>query len=620
MKLRDWQEKRLVALKTASFHVSKHFEDVTLVIYTFPPKEREDEMFKLIKCSILHSWEVLGQLRTTIVADRPFDAVNDFAAQHPNVVDLQIAPNIIPSNIKTMSLDCIKNLHTRFHTPYCLIIQDDGMPIKDNLAVFLGKYDFIGAPIISDGWKRKLAYAVGLGSFNGGFSLRSKRFCEYASKMWFSFFSKFMPEDHRHLGEDFYYTTLLKFLPMTWWKFKFPNEKEAFRFAVDALNGHVKVPNDIKSFGFHGKDTAELLLGKDYSVRHIHSKTRDKHSPRLSIIVPCYRSEAYLQNILNDVLRQTFQDWELIVIGNGPLQEQQREITNEIAVRDHRVTYISIEEAGVSRARNYGINLAKGEWISFVDVDDRLSADWAENCLVHVERKPDVVVGGVCYRNLVKGTFSAEDLDVPEKGLYSEIPKNFLKLFLSNEATTYSTWTKIYNAKFLKSSNVRFNEDISIYEDAIFNLELALKCKSMFFVRQMGYEYCNHGKLSALRRCHKSLPVAVRLRRHLLEEALCASGENVDAVSMRINNEIIGESLDIILNEFRHGSISSFREKVQLARKLLDSSELKSAVRGISYFPINISHFMFRGFFLIDSALVCILVLATLFWIRNGNR
>lgn len=262
MKLRDWQRKRLSELEAKDFIESKYADRVTLVTYTFPPDGREGEMFDWIKCSILHSWDVLGALPTVIVANKSFKVVEDFAAKHARTVELQIAENIIPGNIKTMSLDCIKNLHSRFKTPYCLVIQDDGMPVIDNLSEFLGKYDFIGAPIISDGWKRTLAYAIGLGSFNGGFSLRSKKFCEYASRMWFSFLSKFMPEDHRHLGEDFYYTTLLKFLPMTWLRFRLPGMQTAFAFSVDALSGHVTIPADIQPFGFHGKDTAELMLDR----------------------------------------------------------------------------------------------------------------------------------------------------------------------------------------------------------------------------------------------------------------------------------------------------------------------------------------------------------------------
>ena len=256
MTLREWQIKRLEALDHIAFDASRYVDRVSVVIYTFPPAGREEEMFRWIMCSILHTWAILGKLNTVIVASSCFPAVARFAAEHEDVVDLQINTGLIPGNIKTMSLDCIKNLHARFSTPHCLIIQDDGFPLKDSLGNFLDRYDFVGAPIISDGWKRQLAYSIGMGSFNGGFSLRSRRLCEYASRSWFSIFSKFMDEDHRHLGEDFYYTTLLKFLPITWLRFRFPPMNTAFRFSIDGLDGHVTIPKDVEPFGFHGKYTA----------------------------------------------------------------------------------------------------------------------------------------------------------------------------------------------------------------------------------------------------------------------------------------------------------------------------------------------------------------------------
>ena len=231
---------------------------VTVLIYTFPKPGTEDAAFAKIAASIERTWGHVGRLKTVIVASHRFAAVEKFSAEHANV-ELQIEPTVVPGNIKTMSMDCIKRLYQRFTTEYVLVIQDDGFPIRSGLEEFLGKCDFYGAPIISDGWKRKLAYAIGLGSFNGGFSLRSRRLCEYASNMWFSFFSKFMPEDHRHLGEDFYYTTLLKFLPMTWLKFRFPSEREAFRFAFDSLGGLVSCPMEVKPFGAHGPPTLGLL-------------------------------------------------------------------------------------------------------------------------------------------------------------------------------------------------------------------------------------------------------------------------------------------------------------------------------------------------------------------------
>ncbi len=228
-------------------------DDLTILIYTFPRQGEEEASFGRIVESIERTWRLIGRMKTVIVADRDFDQVKGFVNANVDVVELQIEPTLVPGKIQSMSLDCIKRLYTRFSTPYVLIIQDDGYPLKSNIDDFVGRYDFIGAPIISDGWKRRLAYAIGLGSFNGGFSLRSRKLCEYASKAFFRFYRHIFPEDHRHLGEDFYYTTLLKFLPTTWFRFRFPNEKEAFRFSVDLLGGHVTPPSDADPFGVHGK-------------------------------------------------------------------------------------------------------------------------------------------------------------------------------------------------------------------------------------------------------------------------------------------------------------------------------------------------------------------------------
>ena len=227
-------------------------DSVTILVYTFPRPGGEAAAFSGIAAAVDRTWSKVGRLKTVVVASHRFDALDGFAAQNPNV-EVQIEPTLVPGDIRTMSMDCIKRLHTRFSTPYVLIVQDDGYPLKSNLGDFVGKADFWGAPIISDGWKRKFFYALGFGSFNGGFSLRSHRLCEYASRMWFSFFSKFMKETSRFLGEDFYYTTLLKLLPATWWKFRFPTEDEAWRFAVDRLGGKVTPPKGVDPFGRHGR-------------------------------------------------------------------------------------------------------------------------------------------------------------------------------------------------------------------------------------------------------------------------------------------------------------------------------------------------------------------------------
>jgi len=288
-------------------------EQVTILIYTFPKPGAEDVAFAKIVASIEQTWRFVGHLKTVIVASHHFAAVDDFVAKHPEV-ELQIEPTLVPGKIKTMSMDCIKRLYTRFLTPYVLIIQDDGFPIRKGLEEFLSKCDFYGAPIISDGWKRKLAYAIGMGSFNGGFSLRSRALCEHASKKWYSFFSKFMSEDNRHLGEDFFYTTLLRFLPSTWRMFKFPSERESFCFSFDSLGGRVALPvGKVSPFGIHGHDTPGVMTDVD-SV----GKRRDIR-PVISFCMLTWNRAPMLRMCIRSFLDRISRSipYELIVMDNA---------------------------------------------------------------------------------------------------------------------------------------------------------------------------------------------------------------------------------------------------------------------------------------------------------------
>ncbi len=90
--------------------------------------------------------------------------------------------------------------------------------------------------------------------------------------------------------------------------------------------------------------------------------------PKISIIVPVYKVENYLRRCLDSIVNQTFKDWECILVDDGSPDNCPR-ICNEYAERDHRFRVIHQENAGVSAARNNGLNEATGEWIGFQFAD-----------------------------------------------------------------------------------------------------------------------------------------------------------------------------------------------------------------------------------------------------------
>ena len=259
MTLRDWQRMRLKELRCSSFHDSGYSDQVTIVAYSFP-KNVDDETFDLLECAILQTWFVIGKLKAVIVANRHFPKLDAFAGGHEEV-EVQIEPTLEPGNIDSMSADCCARLHSRFSTPYCLIIQDDGFPLKDNFGEFLGKYDFVGAPYVRISWWRNLICSIlGYWMSNGGFSLRSKRICEAAATYWAKKYAICHP--CRQTIDDLFYT---KTLPLNHQIYRFkhriaPNNV-AIHFSYDAI---VHQPIIILPMGFHRDVTFEELVREGF--------------------------------------------------------------------------------------------------------------------------------------------------------------------------------------------------------------------------------------------------------------------------------------------------------------------------------------------------------------------
>lgn len=97
--------------------------------------------------------------------------------------------------------------------------------------------------------------------------------------------------------------------------------------------------------------------------------------PKISVIVPVYKAEAYLHRCVDSLLAQTFRDFEILLIDDGS-PDRSGEICDEYARQDSRVRVFHKENGGVSSARNLGLDNARGEWISFVDADDYVEASY----------------------------------------------------------------------------------------------------------------------------------------------------------------------------------------------------------------------------------------------------
>ncbi len=247
--LDEWQMKRLHTVHENRFAYARGREDVTILAYHFWDGEGYDRAFRRVECAIRETWLNCGQMATVLVVNREEPCVQQFADAFA-CVTVQVEFALTPGDIFTMSCDCNGNLHKRFSTPYVLIVQNDGFPLRAGIDEFVGKYDFIGAAYVRNTWwKQAICRLMNCNVQNGGFSLRSHEICEKAAFYWCKY--KTMG-DIVSSSEDIFYT---KFLPMHERNFRrsvrLADFSDSRKFSHDAIVP-IPAPREMP-FGFHGE-------------------------------------------------------------------------------------------------------------------------------------------------------------------------------------------------------------------------------------------------------------------------------------------------------------------------------------------------------------------------------
>ena len=201
----------------------------------------------------------------------------------------------------------------------------------------------------------------------------------------------------------------------------------------------------------------------------------------ISIIVPVYKVEKYIRKCIESILNQTYKDFELILVDDGS-PDDSGAICDEYAEQDSRIKVLHQRNAGQASARNAGLAVAKGEYISFVDSDDTV-----EPYMLEVLKEMFTTFGcdiAMCGHRLVQENedfvssvteYQPELLDI--ESLWNEIFGN-----LNN-----AVWNKLFKRELL--DDIRFPLDLHHGEDLIFNLEYLKKCKTGAINRIPCYNY-----------------------------------------------------------------------------------------------------------------------------------
>lgn len=209
--------------------------------------------------------------------------------------------------------------------------------------------------------------------------------------------------------------------------------------------------------------------------------------PKISVIVPVYNTEKYLQRCVDSILAQTFTDFELLLIDDGSI-DSSGAICDEYAQADSRVRVFHKENGGVSSARNLGLDNAQGEWITFVDSDDWVYPCWLQNFVDNWDGVDMVCQGVECDKPLCLDE-NAQDVKGLSYGVnYTGNASDVLTKLYEKCIVGY-LFVKCFKKSIIVSYNLKFNESFKLHEDEDFVLQYMNHCNNISSIEKCGYYY-----------------------------------------------------------------------------------------------------------------------------------
>ncbi len=194
---------------------------------------------------------------------------------------------------------------------------------------------------------------------------------------------------------------------------------------------------------------------------------------RLSIIIPVYNAEEYLDRCLESIFEQGFPSYEVILVDDGSTDSSPM-ICDRYSATDSRFRTIHKTNGGVSSARNAGMNLAQGEYLMFVDSDDALLPDALDRMMEGVVDE-DIIVGG--YTAFIGGVPGKEVLPKKNRSYRGEEMNFFFEDNIRKNCEMLDApWSKMFRRRTV--GNLRFNEELCYAEDKLFVFSYLAVCKS----------------------------------------------------------------------------------------------------------------------------------------------
>lgn len=313
---------------------------------------------------------------------------------------------------------------------------------------------------------------------------------------------------------------------------------------------------------------------------------------KISIIIPVYNTEKYVEKCINSIRNQSYKNLEIIIIDDGSTDDSSLICTN-LSNKDERIVYKKIKNGGVSNARNYGINISTGDYISFVDSDDYISNDYIEKLVkIAIEKNSQIVVCGLTEVTPETEQKISIYKEMKERCKDITFPKKIEDYLLTFEFN--SACSQLISKELININNIEFNKNINYGEDMLFSLDCYINSKKTYYLKQYGYYYIRNdnsamGKVDT-KSINKYYDDNLNSTNIILNKYKFCD-ELKDLIYIKSLNVFNGISTSLIKNIKKYKSVKKIilnnRDKYNKIFNNMSISKFKSKKEKLIYFLLN---------------------------------
>ncbi|MCI8955884.1 MAG: glycosyltransferase family 2 protein [Eubacterium sp.] len=207
---------------------------------------------------------------------------------------------------------------------------------------------------------------------------------------------------------------------------------------------------------------------------------------KVSIVLPIYNVESYLETCVRSVQDQTYKNIEIILVDDGA-KDNSGKICDQLALKDNRIKVLHKENGGLSSARNAGYSIATGKYLMYIDSDDVIKADVVQKCVETIQRdQSDIVIYG--YEKIDEKGNVLEVCTWGDKLLNHDTMVEYLYTAITEMSFGYA-WNKLYRKSVIDQSELLADSKVIDREDLVYNLELLKYVDKISYIDYVGYQY-----------------------------------------------------------------------------------------------------------------------------------